>query len=626
MTYRNIFFSLLLSVFCCVPSPVFSGMMMPNMEDFEKELAEANRAIEEYVASLPQAEQDEFNRQVEEMSRMFENMSEDEFEQFLGEMFADDSMMMEPNPFDTVQAIQPEEIVEVALSAEDKQKVETALAIIDDIIKQSNLFMVIINSSSDLPERVNTWAKKNDIPHWQTGTDWLKFKSELDTFIQKLYRSEEQDLTTRKYKYLLELIADEALYNNLIQLRTELNRLVPSIEIPEFGLEKLSSESKKTIKDILGKYTESFYLLEIPKTLDTLFEKYAPEEEKIRAAEEAATKRAQESARMTRTPASKTEAGYEDMGYGDYYGGYDNYYSPYGDYGDYGYSPYDNYGYGNDYGYGNESGSRSGSGKSGGGNAGGGGSSKEKGANEEESKDKKGKKPSKEQFTPNYELDKAVFSIKKDLEDIKSALSETNPETEEERPTKLANLYEHITGDEKIDEILAGYVLPRVVDKKISDISLALKKIDAKKLNQEDLAHYQKEVGKLFTDYKEDLETIYNAINHFEQKTEEEEPKPAAPAAENAPEIVDVKTLSPLKRWAYFGGDASEITDEEEAKLKETITPVSLFEIRDNIKKLLDDVKKFTSKKAEAPKKPAPKRPEPEVEADTISSLLDEEE
>ena len=633
MTYRNLFFSMLLSIFCCVPSPVFSGMMMPNMEDFERELAEANRAIEEYVASLPQAEQDEFNRQVEEMSRMFENMSEDEFEQFLGEMFADEPMMMEQNPFDTVQTVQPEEMTTVTLSAEDKQKAETALAIIDDIIKQSNLFTVIINSSSDLPERVNTWAKKNDIPHWQTGTDWLKFKSELDTFIQKLYRSEEQDLTTRKYKYLLELIADEALYNNLIQLRTELNRLVPTITIPEFGIEKLSAESKKTIKDILGKYTESFYLLEIPKALDTLFEKYAPEEEKIRAAEEAATKRAQEASRMTRTPASKTEAGAEDMGYGDYYGGYDNYYSPYGyDYGDYGYSPYDNYGYGDDYGYGSESGSRGGgSGRSGGGSSGGGSAGREKGENGSEEL-KSDKKKSKEVLTGNYELDTAVITIKKDLEDIKSALSETDPETEEEKPTKLANLFEHITKDEKVDEILAGYVLPRVVDKKISDIDLALKKIDSKKLNPEELVHYQKQIDKLFTEHKKELDIIYNAIDSFETKAEREasaeEAKPTIATtkpAESAPqEKFEIEGLSPEKQWAYFGGDVNSLEDNEEnTKLKETITPVNLLEIKGKISKLLEDVKKFKAKKAEAPK--ATKKPASQPEADEISSLLDDE-
>lgn len=613
MTYRSLFLSLLVSIFCCVSVPALFGMGMPNMnmEDFERELAEANRAIEEYVASLPPAEQAEFNKQVEEFSRMFENMSEDEFEQFLGEMFADEPMMMEPNPFDNIQTAPQEVVPEVVLSADDKKKVETALAVLDDIIKQSNVFTVIVNSSSDLPGRIDQWGKKGEIPHWQTGADWIALKTEIEAFIQKLYKAEEQDLTTKKYKYLFELIADEALYNNLIQLRTELKNIIPTIDIPEFSIKKLSTESKKAIKTVLGKYTESFYLLDIPKALTTLFEKYAPEEEKIKAAEEAATQRAKDAARMTRTPAAKTEAGSEDYGYGDYgYGGYDNYYSPYGDYGygnDYGYSP--NYGsYGGDYGGYGSGGGRSGGGSgsgsgSSGGSSGGGTSDKEKEEKEKKDKDKK----KKETRTPNYEIDTLLKDIKKDLEEIKSTMTEI--EEENIKPTKLADLVTHITQDEKIDEIIAGYVLPRVVDKKLSNIEAALKKLSDKavRLNAEDLLHYQKEVDKLFADYKKELDTLSEAISSFEKKTEEEKEaakrSPKKALAEGEKEIIDIETLSPVKQWAYFGGSALPLsTNDEEKKLTDTITPVSLFDIGKKINKLRTDVKQFKERKAEAPK------------------------
>lgn len=605
MIYRNLFFSLLMVVFCSIFSDITAGMTMPNMEDFEKELAEANRAIEEYVASLPPAEQEAFNKEVENMSRMFENMSEDEFEKFLGEMFADDPMMMEQNPFESIQETPQEIVPEVVLSAEEKKKVETAIDILDDIIKQSNLFMVIINSSSDLPERINQWTKKGRIAHWQSEANWLSFKLELESFIQKLYRVQEQDLTTKKYKYLFELIADESLYNNLIELKSELKNTVPMIDIPEFSIQKISSASKVAITKVLEKYTEGFYLLGIPKGLDALFEKYAPEEEKIRATEEAATKRAQDSARMTRTPAAKTEAGFEEMdyGYGDYYGSsYDNYYpydsgydysSPYGY--DYGYSPDYNSSYG---------GGNSGSGR--GGNSGGSGRADRTGresVEEENSEDNKNKKKKREKFTPNYELDTALGDIKRDLEEIKSALSTT-----EENPTKLANLVEHITKDEKIDEILAGYVLPRVLDKKIDDIETALKKIDAKDLNQDDLTHYQTEVKKLFDNYKKELDTLLNAINSFNKKTEEEkeEAKKALPKASESEETkkIDVEELSPAKQWAYFGSNETVLTNDDDVKLKETITPVSLFSIKDKIIKLLKSAKNFEEKKAKAPKKP----------------------
>lgn len=617
MVYRNLFLSFLVSIFCSIPLGTNAGMMMPNMnmEDFERELAEANRAIEEYVASLSPEEQAAFNQSVADMTQMFESMSEDDFEKFLGEMFADEPMMMEPNPFDIEPTTQQEEVApEVVLSTEDRKKVETAIAILDDIIKQSNLFLVMVNSSSDLPSSINQWSEKGSIANWQSGTTWVKFKTEIENFIQKLYKAEEQDLTTKKYKYLFELIADEALYNNLIQLRTELNATVPGIEIPEFGVQKLTSEVKTAIKNILGKYAESFSLLGIPKALDDLFAKYAPEEEKIKAAEEAATKRAQETARMTRNPAAHTQAGTEEMdyGYGDYYGGgYDNY--PYG--GDYGYggygSPYD-YGYSPDYGsygggdYGSGGGRSGGSGDSGQDNVGRAGTSEKENKEEKEKKEKE----KKEKVTPDYELDTAVRDIKKDLEDIKDAFADIETETEtgtEKRPSKLTNLVEHIQKDEKIDEGLAGITLPRIINKKLGNIDKSLTKINDKagKLDADALAYYKKQVTKLFSDYEKELDSLTDIANAFTtpKDIEKEEEQPHLHAKKDKKEEKkNIIELPKLTQWAYFGGSADDLS-EEEAKLKETISPVSLFNIRDKVTEIRDKAKTFKAKTAKAPKK-----------------------
>jgi len=603
MTYRNLFLSVLMSVFCCIYSPlVTAGMMVPNMEDFEKELAEANRAIEEYVSGLSPAEQAEFNRAVDEMTQMFENMSEDEFEKFLGEMFVDEPMMMEPSPFDAIQPVQPEEVVEVVLSAEDKKKVETALAILDDIIKQSNLFMVIVNSSAELPNRITQWAKRSRIANWQGDANWDTFKTELETFIQKLYRVEEQDLTTKNYKYLLELIADEALYNNLIQLQTGLKSLIPTINIPEFNIQKLSDESKQAIRNILEKYTEAFYLLGIPKALIDLFEKYAPEEEKIRLAEEEATRRSLEAARMGRTPAAQTEAGMAYEGYSDYYSPYGSDYGYYPSY-DYGYS-YPSYDYGSSD-YGRPSYDTTGRAGAGAGARGAVPGAAPRGAArpeaEKELEEEKDKKAKKEKFTPNYEIDTAINDIKSSLKDIKTAMSK-----EEENPTKLATLVEHITsGKEPVDDALASYILPTVIDKKISTIDDAVKKIDAKKLNADDLTHYQKEVNKLFDANKKDLMDLREAIDSFATKQEIEEAEEQAKKHIGIARKVrtDIAKLPAAKQWAYFGGDESLLTGDD-LKLKDKIhAPVSLFEIKKNIDKLFDNVKKFATKKAEAPRR-----------------------
>jgi hypothetical protein len=626
MTYRVLLFNILMSILCCCYSPIIISaqkMMNPQqMQDFERELEEANRAIEEYVSSLSPAEQAEFNRQVEEMSRMFENMDEAEFEKFLGEMFADEPMT-EPNPFTEVQPVAQELPQVTALSTEDKKKVETAIKVLDDIIKQSNLFMVLVNSSPELPNRITRWGTQGNISNWQAGTKWDGFKATLEALVQKLYKAQEQDLS-KKYKYLLELIADESLYNNLIQLQTSLNTLVPTINLPEFGIQKLNAQSKKAIKDILQKYTESFYLLNIPQGLDALFEKYAPEAEKIKSAEESATKRAQESARGVRTPEPGTTAGAEDYGY-DYGYGYPQYGADYGyGYNPYeSYSPYGDYGYKSDYGYGPESGGGAGAGR--GGAGGGSGSSSGGGKGGEagkEDKDKGGKKEEPKKFAPNLEIEGAIATIKTDLADIKNALVD-----EEDKPTKLENLINTIKSEKDEDlAIFAGSTLATTVDKKLDAIAKSLETIEKKSLNAADLSHYQREVQKAFDKNKKDLELLRDTLKVFGTADDIKKAQDAAKKA-NLPEsekekIVpnkDISKLSGTKRWVFFGDKETEVPTEGKEKLEDTIgTPVSLLTVKEKLDKLFVDMKKFMAKKSEIPvapkiKEEAPVQPTQEV-------------
>jgi hypothetical protein len=599
-------------LFCCYSPTTIAAQKMMNtqqMQDFERELEEANRAIEEYVSSLSPAEQAEFNRQVEEMSRMFENMSEDEFEKFLGEMFADEPMT-EPNPFTEVQPVAQETVEVTPLSAEDKKKAETALKVLDDIIKQSNLFMVLVNSSPELPNRITRWGTRNVISNWQSGTKWDGFKLELESLIQKLYKAEEQDLS-KKYKYLLELIADESLYNNLIQLQTSLNKLVPTINLPEFGIQKLSDQSKNAIKEILNKYTESFYLLGIPKALDTLFEKYAPEAEKIRSAEEAANKRAAESARGVRTPATAETVGVgpENFGY-DYGYGYPQYYggeyNPYGDYGQYG------GGYPSEYGYSPEGGAGAGAGKGGAGGGGGGSGGGGKGGKENKEDDKdKGQKTEPAKFMPNPEIEEALGAMKTDLAGIKDALVD-----EEGKPTKLEKLTKTIDSKEDNDlDIFAGSTLANAVDKKLDAVAKSFETIDQKKLNAADLSHYQREVQKAFDKNKKELEMLRDALKVFGDKEDIKKAQDAAkksnlPKDEKIFPSTDIANLSGTKKWAFFGAEKTELPAENTENLENTIgKPVSLLEVKKKLDKLFVDIKKFMAKKSEIPVAPTPKKP-----------------
>lgn len=618
-------------LFCCYSPTIISAQKMMNpqqMQDFERELEEANRAIEEYVSSLSPAEQAEFNRQVEEMSRMFENMNEEEFEKFLGDMFTDEPMT-EPNPFTEVQPVAQEVVEATSLNAEDKKKAETALKVLDDIIKQSNLFMVLVNSSPELPNRITRWGTQNTINNWQTGTKWDGFKLELESLVQKLYKAQEQDLS-KKYKYLLELIADEALYNNLIQLQTSLNKLVPTINLPEFGIQKLSAQSKNAIKEILNKYTEGFYLLGIPKALDALFEKYAPEAEKIKSAEEAATKRAQESARGVRTPASAETVGVgqESFGY-DYGYGYPQYYG-----GDYGYNPYESYSpygdYGNsDYGYGAENGAGA---KAGQGAGGSGGSSRSGGGKEnKDDKDKdKDKKTEPTKATPHLEIEGALATIKTDLTDIKNALVD-----EEGKPTKLEKLTKTLESSEDNDlDIFAGSTLTTTVDKKLDAVAKSLETIDKQKLNAADLSHYQREVQKAFDKNKKELELLRDSLKVFgtadDIKKAQDAAKKANLSETEKEKIVpnkDISKVSGTKRWVFFGGKETELPAEGKEKLEENVgTPASLLTVKDKLDKLFADMKKFISKKSEVPVVPRQKEETPKAPVQGEATLPEETE
>jgi len=602
MTYYKIFFNLLFSILCCffsstiIPGMPGQNMMGMNTMDFESEVEEMNKIIQDYVSSLPPAEQEEFNRQVEEMTQMFENMSDDDIDKLMNELFADEAMT-ESNPFE-ISEPQVEEIKEVVLTSEDKKKIETILKIVNDIINQSNLFNVIVNSSPELPNRITRWGNKGEILNWQETSDWDKFRIELDAFVQMLYKLLDQDITTKKYKYIFDVIEDQGLYNNLIQLQTELNKLVPKVDIPEFNVQKLSDESKETIKEILGKYAEGFYLLNITQAINKIFEKYLPEAEKIRVSEEAATKKALDAQKGTRTPAAKTEAGIEsdDMGYDSgYYGGSDYGYSSYDPYSSYG-GGYNDYGYSPDYGsygdYGSDSSSRrsGGDGSSGGGERGSYGSSNgETGDSKDKSKKGKGR-GDKSSFVPNVKIERAIADVKSGLGDIIKAMT---PDETTTLPTNLANLAETIKKDD-IDIILAGATLP-MVSTNLSTMNDAIKKITKETFNADDLAHYQREIQNAFTKNNKELKALRDEIDKFEfLKTEEE--KEAAKKRESTK--IDASTLPEEHQWAYFGQETLATGDKAD-KLQEQIKArASLFDIKEQIDTLFKDVDQFAKKQA----------------------------
>lgn len=577
-----------------------------DMQSIQQELEEANRAIEEYVASLPPEEQAEFNRQVDEIAQMFDNMSEEEFEKFLGEMFTEEPM---PEPYfeSPSPATQVEPTVATpALTSEQKKKVENVIKVIDDIIRQSNIFLVQVNSSLETSNSIDEWGKKGKLTNWQPGAEWENLKIDIENFVQKLYKIQDKNLTTGEYKYLSDLIEDEATINNLIQLQTSLNSFIPRIEISEFDIHALSAQSKTALKNALEQYTENLYVVAIPKALDTIFEKHEPTALKSKEAEEAAEKKALEALKRPRTPAAASSAGASEdsrsSGY-DYGYGYGSSYDYDGGYG--GYSPYDSSYYGGDYGYdggygetGKQGGDFGGQGGSGGSGGGAGGTGSQTG-------------PTNQRVVPVGPPAEKNPRIKKLINDIDSGMDTINKIISDNENLKAID--DHITI--KTDTPEADIVNITDVANNIATIN---KEVSTITLNIGRLQRSMKDATK-------NTQAKYNQSLNVSMEIPLEVIGKFNDAITTIDYTKNKATISPYKQWAYFAEDKAEAKIKETggaeqlAELEKNIKErVSLVTLQENIKKMMtafDELKKNTAQTAEVRvvKQETPEAPEQPV-------------
>jgi len=282
-----------------------------DLEKLEKELQETSKAIDEYVATLSPEEQTEFNKAVEEVTEMIEGMSEEEFSEFLGEAFGEELPLEEEVEKEVTEVEREIPTPEPTITKEEKNEQAQAISLIDTIITHTNSFIVKIASSPDLPNKIESWGQKGIIKEWPATLKWTDFKLQLETLSQRLYRLKDIDTQTKKYKYVDDLIKDKVLYNNLLQLKKEAIVYEPNIEIPEFGLEKLSTESKHATQKLTSAYTEVLYTLKVLQALEKLFEKYEPIAKKLRTGEEDTEKKAAQEAKKTVTTERSVVAGRE---------------------------------------------------------------------------------------------------------------------------------------------------------------------------------------------------------------------------------------------------------------------------------------------------------------------------
>ncbi len=559
---------LLIPLFLLFGTQAWPQEEMQDLATLEKELEETSKAIDEYVSTLSPEEQEEFNKAVEEVTEMIENMSEEEFTQFLGEAFGEELPLEEPVEKEVEVEEEKEEIpIPEPVVKEEKGKQSQAISLIDAIITHTNSFVVKIASSPDLPGKIEYWGKQGTIKEWPSTLEWKDFKLQLESFSQKLYKMKDIDPQTKKYKYIDDFIKDEALYNNLSQLKRQVTNYEPNIEIPEFGLEKLSTESKQATQKVANAYTEALYILKIPQALEKLFEEYEPVAKKVRAEEEAAEKKAAALAKKKPTPERALVAGREAEGADFGYPRTPAYRPP-------AYPTYTPSAYAPTY----------------------------KPSKREEPTDfKKSGKPTKprsgksekpapteEKFEgvsqvlekKDHESEKMLWKIEADLKKIAGMI---------EKNEKFKNIQDHLTSDEPVDHGLAVIDIPpikRLIRDVISDIKALKRKVQL--LGPVSKKYYKEELQSLVDKYKEPLKEIADSVNAIQKKIETD--------------AAFTKSVSDEKKYAYLGDEQAISRIQKRAPGEKTIKddiphPTSLYELKDEIENLIKTAKDFAVEK-----------------------------
>ncbi len=355
--------SLVLCLFVSTTCSPFGGMpggFDPNnfteedMAKMEQELMQVQKEIDDYVGSLSPEEQQEFFDTVQQVEEMMGNMSEDELAGFLQDMtdeMVQEMEQLEAQPTSTPVAAPEEEkkpSVEKDEKSDETLKRELSVkALIDSLIERTGSFVVKSQNISDLNQLIDRWSGQQKIVNIPQGESPENVIAQIELFQQKLYALKTtmpKDETT--YVFFDKLVENEELFAELTNLEEFLNAQEPKLIVSALGIEKLSTEAKKLLQQILSAYSRIIYPIDVITKINEILATYEPIAKEVRKEMEEARKRAEDLQKQQgRVPGAAPSYGRggfgDDFGhYGDY--GNDYYGSPYGDrnaYGNYGYSP-----------------------------------------------------------------------------------------------------------------------------------------------------------------------------------------------------------------------------------------------------------------------------------------------
>lgn len=327
-------------------APAMPEMTPQQMADLEQELAKINEEMQAFVKTLPPEKQEE----IAQLEEAINNMSDDELEQLFEQLFTDPNFLQEleqmypeqPAPQEPVAA-EPEAVQTPGEKPLEKPKVEKnkivqAAEMIKSLSQITDAFLGKIENVHEIDDLVRNWINKSRLNGWKSNVDWDTIKAQLELFNQKLKKMLFKEYGSNEYRFLPDLIKEEAVYNNLAHMESILKVTVPKIAVSVVGFEKSShQESKDAVLSALNKYAEGMSTLQLIPALNAIIDKHEPIAKQLREKEDALSKKALEESKKPRAEKpmvtagkAETRRGGPDYKYQDssYYPSYNSSYQP----------------------------------------------------------------------------------------------------------------------------------------------------------------------------------------------------------------------------------------------------------------------------------------------------------
>ena len=334
--FSTVFFTLIcVDKLATPPAPMGNDNSMPPISNEEQALAQQlDSVFNELTKGMSENEKNQFfnelNTAMEEEIDKMSKMSDDELNNYIKEA-ENELKTLGPWPEENIEKpavppVVPQQPVkhEVPIEKEKEVKKPTRdmVPAIDEIAARLDSFIQKANQFVEMSSKFQNWGNSGKLHGWNPTMSWAVFKEKLESLKKTFLAIKSLDPKTQKPKYLVDLAAHEPLCNNINQFKSVLAKHEPNVQVPSFGLKKLSKSSKHAFVAVINDCLEALLALNLQTELEKIIAKYEPTAKKIKEAEEKAQQTALEaSKRRTAAPgAMKTtvrrgeQAGYYEFG------------------------------------------------------------------------------------------------------------------------------------------------------------------------------------------------------------------------------------------------------------------------------------------------------------------------